>query len=96
MYQHKKNRKKNVKTLLYRTKIDTLPTLQKKRTAVLVVRILKCVHSLTFSYFLVILLMVFHQSVRNRSFYVWGIVVVIHTCSCWGDRHCVFFIDKHC
>ncbi len=41
-----------------------------------------------------ILLMVFHQSVRNRSFYVWGIVVVIHTRSCWGDRHCVFFIDK--
>jgi hypothetical protein len=70
---------------------------KKKRTAVLVFRILECVHSLhsLISYFLVILLTVFHQSVRNRSFYVWGIVV-IHTRSCWGDRHCVFFIDKQC
>jgi hypothetical protein len=40
--------------------------------------------------------MVFHQSVRNRSFSCMGIVVVIHTRSCWGDRHCVFFIDKQC
>jgi hypothetical protein len=45
--QQKKNREKKGETLLYRAKIDTLPTLQKKeRTAVLVVRILECVHSL--------------------------------------------------
>ena len=42
-----------------------------------------------------ILLMVFHQSVRNRSFFFsMRIVVLIHIRSCWGDRHCVFFIDK--
>ena len=45
MYINIKERKKG-ETLLYRAKIDTLPTLQKKRAAVLVVRILECVHSL--------------------------------------------------
>ncbi len=46
MNQQKKKREKKGETLLYRAKIDTLPTLQKKKSAVLVVRILECVHSL--------------------------------------------------
>ncbi len=41
-----RERKKKGETLFYRAKIDTLHTLQKKRTEVLVVRILECVHSL--------------------------------------------------
>jgi hypothetical protein len=45
IYQQKK--KKKGETLFFKAKIDTLPTLQKKkRTAVLVVRTLECVHSL--------------------------------------------------
>lgn len=95
-----KKQKKSGETSFDRAKIDTLPTLQKKNegdeenSSISSSNIRVCAQSL-FSYFLVILLMVFHQSVRNRSFSLWGIVV-IHTRSCWGDRHCVFFIDIHC